>query len=241
MSKAKVVAVIGLLALGLAVIWRQQQALTAARSEVARLKQQLSHAEQSISRNAAHAANPSPTPLSTEQFNELMRLRGEVSQLRTRLGETESRLANAHNAQRANTTAPAENPAATDAAEPAVIPRENWAWAGYATPEAAFTTVLWAMSKGDLQSLLASSTPEAKQALEREFAGKSPAEATEALQQQIAGLQAIRLDRKKSASDDKVTFTLVSREEDNGLQRTREEAVMTFIKSPTGGAWLYQP
>ena len=238
MSRTKTAFVV-ILVVGMAVaLWYQKQILTASRAEFARLKQQLAAAQSgSAEGKPAAPSSAAADKLSAEQFNELMRLRGEVSQLRTRLGETESRLANA---QRANTTAPAENPAG-DAAEPAVVPRENWAWAGYATPEAAFTTVLWAMSKGDLQSLLASSTPEAKQALEREFAGKSPAEATEALQQQIAGLQAIRLDRKKSASDDKVTFTLVSREEDNGLQRTREEAVMTFIKSPTGGAWLYQP
>ena len=241
MSKTKT-AVVVILIVGLAAaLWYQQQVLTASRAEFARLKQQLAAAESKAAQDKPAApSHAAADKLSAEQFNELMRLRGEVSQLRTRLGETESRLANVRNTQRANTTAPAENPAG-DAAEPAVVPRENWAWAGYATPEAAFTTVLWAMSKGDLQSLLASSTPEAKQALEREFAGKSPAEATEALQQQIAGLQAIRLDRKKSASDDKVTFTLVSREEDNGLQRTREEAVMTFVKSPTGGAWLYQP
>src|SRR5207248_1557432 len=42
------------------------------------------------------------------------------------------------------------------------IPQESWANVKYATPEAAFQSSLWAMSKGDVKALDAGYTPEFK-------------------------------------------------------------------------------
>ena len=160
--------------------------------------------------------------LSNDQRNELMRLRREVGELRKQQ--------QAHDTAR--TAAGSQGAPTAEAASEAVslqtIPRESWAFVGYATPENALQSVVWAMSRGDLSSFLAGLSPETQRAYANRFEGKTQAEIATRLNEDIGQLPALRLDRKKVSGDDAVTFVLYSEERDNGTTKTRDEAVMTF-------------
>ena len=136
------------------------------------------------SKKMARAKNSSST--SNELLVELLRLRGEggarkkeIQKLRTALG--------------ANSTTPAvktaPGPAATDD-----LPKESWMFAGYATPEAALQSTVWAASHGDLKAILASSTPEEANRMAEEWQGKSESEiAAESIGQlsRVTGFQIV--------------------------------------------------
>jgi hypothetical protein len=54
------------------------------------------------------------------------------------------------------------------------IPKESWTFAGYASPEAAFQSMLWATLHGDVNAIRASITPaEQKRRQEQEWKNKS--------------------------------------------------------------------
>lgn len=93
--------------------------------------------------------------------NELARLRSENLQLR------ESAKAAAASAVPANSPGPAGD---------GYFPKENWAFAGYATPEAAFQSAVWAMKEGDYKTFMASLGPEMRANFEKEFANKTSEE-----------------------------------------------------------------
>ncbi len=156
------------------------------------------------------------------RLSELLRLRGEVGLLRKLTNEL-GRLKEEN-----------RSPAVTPQPE-AVVPKEYWAFAGYATPEAALQTVMWAMKQGDVTTFLASLSPEMQKSLARQFGGKPENEIAAQLSQEVAPMAALRLDRQEVAADGAVTFTLVSEQHDNGAVRTSERAVLTFRN--VGGEW----
>jgi len=125
--------------------------------------------------------------------------------------------------------------AASEAVGSRTIPRESWAFVGYATPENALQSVLWAMSRGDLSSFLAGLSPETQRAYANRFEGMTETEIATRLNEDIGQLPALRLDRKQVSGDDAVTFVLYSEERYNGTTKTRDEAVMTF--KIVGGEW----
>jgi RNA polymerase sigma factor (sigma-70 family) len=156
------------------------------------------------------------------RLSELLRLRGEVGLLRKLTNEL-GRLKEEN-----------RSPAVTPQPE-AVVPKESWAFAGYATPEAALQTVMWAMKQGDVTTFLASLSPEMQKSLAQQFGGKPENEIAAQLSQEVAPVAALRLDRQEVAADGAVTFTLVSEQHDNGAVRTSERAVLTFRN--VGGEW----
>ncbi len=113
--------------------------------------------------------------LTADQLQELLRLRGEVGRLRNQLREAEQ--ASQESRQlRASAKPPADASARDSSAQPAQrVPRESWAFAGYATPEAALQTMVWAWSNHDMETLLASFSPEGRKNLENELGDKSSA------------------------------------------------------------------
>jgi hypothetical protein len=119
--------------------------------------------------------------LSNEQLRELLRLRGEIGQLRATASETANlRVKNQQLiAARTNLEAPSSAPAPPD---PQTVlahwPKAQLAPAGYADPTSALQTVLCALSRGDPNALAASVTPEAKSKLTKEqwFVHGTPAE-----------------------------------------------------------------
>ncbi len=167
--------------------------------------------------------------LSQDQLSELMRLRGEAGELRKQQKELE-KLRVAVGVQRSAAAAPPSEATKAD-----TIPKELWAFSGYATPETALQSVAWAMSKGDAKTFLASLTPETQRVYAQQFEGKTESEIAILLSEEIRQLPALRLDRKRVSADGKVTFVLYSEESDDGTTKTKDEAVMSF--KHIGDAW----
>jgi hypothetical protein len=87
-----------------------------------------------------------------KERNELLRLRAEVSQMRQQLEALKSR-ANGQTAQRM------ESPRIAGHAPGSYISKEQMAFAGYATPEAALETCMWAGIKGTYEQVLEGLSP----------------------------------------------------------------------------------
>jgi hypothetical protein len=121
-----------------------------------------------------------------------------------------------------------------------MIPKESWAFVGYATPENALQSLAWAMNKGDAKSFLAGLSPETRSIYSQQFEGKTDNEIATLLSKEISRLPALRLDRKKVSEGGEVAFVLYSEERDDGTTRSKDEAVLTFRN--IGGEWkLHEP
>src|SRR5262249_40613501 len=134
----------------------QQQGRVKLRDENATLQQQAAQldglrAENERLSNLVAGAAYKPS-LSNEQFGELLRLRGEMANLRRQtneLGKLRSET------RRLKTALPS-----TEVALPADgVPKESWAFAGYADPESGFQSAIWARSRGDAENFVASLAP----------------------------------------------------------------------------------
>lgn len=115
--------------------------------------------------------------LTDDQKRELLKLRGEINQLRGQTsvleklrGENQQlRSSLAKAAQETSNSAPGRE-APTD------FPRESWAFAGYADPPSAFQSLVWALSNGDVQTAFASVSPGERARMENRWANKSETE-----------------------------------------------------------------
>ena len=198
------------------------------RQQVAQLSQTAAENER-LSNQVARAQ--SSQVVAQLQASELLRLRGELGALRQQQEDWErtkaaQAAASSHSSDTAGSSAKVDR-----------IPRDSWAFAGYASPEAALESVVWAMSKGDLKTLLASVTPETRKLLAQQYAGKPDSEVGASLVHETVGLAELPLGDKMIASDGSVTFRVAVEETDNGATKTRDEAVMSF--QYIGGEWKY--
>jgi RNA polymerase sigma factor (sigma-70 family) len=167
----------------------QQQADQAAeqRAENERLSRMVAQA------NAAHA----PT---NNQLSELLRLRGEVGLLRGQSNEL-ARLREENRRLRAGLIAGQGAKAAKPPPEVSpedIFPKESWAFAGYATPEATLQTFHWATVRGDVKTVASCRAPPAEQALtqahmQKEFEGKSESEIATLLESRTSSLLGFRI------------------------------------------------
>jgi len=169
--------------------------------------------------------------LAKQQASELLRLRGELGTLRQQQKESD-RMKAALATERTRLPEMTDRRAKTDN-----IPRESWAFVGYASPEAALQSVVWAMSKGDLKTFLAGATPETQKLMAQQYAGKTDSEVASTLVHETDGLQELALGNKMIAADGSVTFRVTVQESDNGTTKTHDEAVMGFEN--VGGEWKY--
>ena len=117
------------------------------------------------------------------------------------------------------------------------MPKESWVFAGYSSPEASLQSVLWAMSKGDVKTFLASATPETQKLIAQQYVGKAESELASSLADEIRGMTELPLDHKKVSSDGAVTFTITVSDSENGIAKFHDESVMTFEN--VGGEWKY--
>jgi RNA polymerase sigma factor (sigma-70 family) len=123
------------------------------RGQVQTLRQQqspLAEQLQQLTRERDEATNR----LAQEAHSaELLRLRGEVGMLRQRTNELQSKVSQA----------------AHPLPEQTHFPKDAWAFAGYATPEAAFQSTMWAKASGDVNTFLSSQTAQVKSELETNY------------------------------------------------------------------------
>ena len=132
---------------------------------------------------------------------ELLRLRGEVGVLQKQVSEMTSLKAENLRLRSASAGLQNSRPIQTPTTAQTKFPKETWAFAGYATPESAMHTWIWAMDKGDKNVMLDSLIPEEqthwKKMLEGQSMSKSP-------------FSAYSFVAKEIISDVEATLTVVS-------------------------------
>ena len=147
--------------------------------------------------------------LPDERLKELLRLRGEVGVLRQQGKEIETLRQENRQARAALESTLRTRNAGTQraAATTDYWPRDSWAFAGYANPDAALQTSVWAASKGDLRALLGSTTCELQKQVEKDLDGKSESEATVRAMDEVARLKSVRVVNREVQADDTVVLT----------------------------------
>src|SRR5882672_2811938 len=189
MTKLKLASSAVLVAIVVTIFLLQHQAQMKLREENASLREQLGRFDatdsqnQPVSNSVKEAA--AIAPLSKEQLQELLRLRGEVGILRSQQKELQTM--QAENRQLLLARNQGQPPAIQDS-----FPKETWAFAGYADPESAFKTLIWAMSKGDLRTILAGVSPEEAAKIAKDFEGKSESEIAATTMGEITGFRIIK-------------------------------------------------
>jgi hypothetical protein len=137
--------------------------------------------------------------ISSDQESELLRLRGEVGVLRKRTKDLEKLMASLPNASQTlkPEVAPEDN-----------FPRAAWKFAGYATPEAAFESMILALSRGDVKAILASYDPELRKAQEKGWENEPEGQLRDKLINGTIQVTGFRILRRDFVSDDEVFLTV---------------------------------
>jgi hypothetical protein len=190
---------------------------------------QLAADNERLSLLAARTGNPQP--LSPDRLSELLRLRGQIGRLREAARE-QAQLEAANQQLRAAQRTVEQQLAAARAA-PNFWPKDQLAFAGYAEPEAALRTLLWAMNSGDLKSYLAcwAYGEDARVIFENELRQKPEAEMASAgklLSESVAPAVGFHLLDKKTKSPDEVILNLSF----DGEGKARK-----FVVKCTGNEW----
>jgi hypothetical protein len=150
-------------------------------------------------------------------------LRNQAAQLKSATNETQElrsqvRQVTADNerlrAAKANVAAGQSPPAA--AAD--TFSKENWTFAGYATPEASFQSTVWAMSQGDSQTFLAGLAPEERARMEKTWRDKSAEQIGEEGRREMTEISGFRILERREIADDQVALTIFA----NGKGDTAE-------------------
>jgi hypothetical protein len=154
----------------------------------------------------------SSQPLSKDQFTELLRLRGQAGQLRQGAGER-AELA-AKNVELKTAAADREKALAEEQAAPNYWPRDQLSFVGYADPESAMRSMLWAMKSADVNNWRACCTPQAAAKLEKEWAHRAVSEADRMAELRamcdamMAGSTGFRILDQKFTSPDQAVINL---------------------------------
>jgi hypothetical protein len=95
------------------------------------------------------------------------------------------------------------------------------------------------MNRGDVKTSLAGLTPDAQRLIQQQFNGKSESEFAANMRNEASAIWALRLDRKRDASDGEVSFVVLTKQQDDGATRVKDDAVLTFKN--INGEWKYAP
>jgi RNA polymerase sigma factor (sigma-70 family) len=130
---------------------------------------------------------------------ELLRLRSAVGTLRQRTNELGKLL---QDTAAANQTS--QGPLGQTN-----FPRDSWTFAGFATPEAALQSFMWAKSRGEVKTAFSAATPELKQELmERYFKDKTDEEISATLVDSAKDQTGIQILKKMAAAEDQVIYQI---------------------------------
>jgi hypothetical protein len=221
------VAVLGFLA----ICFFQYRAGIRLREENASLRANLDQLKQL---DAEGAPAPAENPLTKDQLAELLRLRGEVTQLRGQtnqiatLAEANKKLvAGLKEMETSRTNSPAKK-SLPDALPQDIHPRATWAYRGYGSPEATMESVLTAMLNGDKAACIEGFSPDMRTNIEEQFESAAlKAKADEAAEFRI-------LDRKTVSEDEMVlSLYITSKNADGTVEGHSEKTVFDRI----GGEW----
>jgi RNA polymerase sigma factor (sigma-70 family) len=160
-----------------------------------------------LSRLLTEATNPQTLP--KDQFSELLKLRGEVGGLRRQTNE----LANALVSNQRSKPAPGGDRALQNSGGQApslheLVPKDSWAFVGYADPESAFQSAIWAMSQGDPKTIRSSLLPEGP--LIKKWEGVPDDEVAARNKKEFEKVTAFKIIDKEVTSDDEVYLTVIA-------------------------------
>lgn len=175
---------VGLLAAAVIAAWLQRNAIAALRQSNAELRQQAADSAQlAITvRGAPAQSDDQAMQHLAEAAKELPRLRNEVRQLRQHKPEIE-RLRQ-ENSQLTAQAATAPNRPKLAEME-GYVAREQWAQAGFATPDAAVQSFFWAIANQDFDFLAQCMSPKMQADFQKSLEGKTPEEMAATFQKGI--------------------------------------------------------
>jgi hypothetical protein len=139
-----------------------------------------------------------------EQF-ELLRLRNQAAQLRVATSEVRQLRAQLNQSR---ASAQARGAAPTSAATAELVSREAWGFAGYATPQAAFHSTMFAHSQGDHQTFLASLTGDLARDNQKELNNKTPEQFSENLRRETARFTGYRILEMEEVSPEETVLMI---------------------------------
>jgi hypothetical protein len=147
------------------------------------------------------------------EASEVHKLRNEVSQLRVGVKAVEQLRTENQQLRQANQQLQGgpKNGVVTPAAatsQEGYYAKENWAFTGYATPEAALQSVIWAMREGDTKTFLAGLAPEEMERVQKEWGSKSEAQISADAKRGTDKINSIRILESKALSDDEVVLNV---------------------------------
>jgi hypothetical protein len=216
----------GLLLASLAVHVVERHRISCLRQVNEGLREELAAAQQSISAKGTDQSGPQNEELERlrAEAREVHRLRDEVSQLRA--GVKEADQFRTENQRLRGTGRPLQAAPSTGVAAPSATAsqegyytKENWAFTGYATPEAALQSVIWAMREGDTRTLLASLAPEEMARMQKEWGNKSEAQVSADAKRGTDKLSGIRILESKALSDDEVVLSVYAAGGEDKVQK----------------------
>jgi hypothetical protein len=158
------------------------------------------------------------------EAREVHKLRNEVSQLRAAVKEADQLRAENQRLRvtgKSPQTAPATGVPgpSTAASQEGYYAKENWAFIGYATPEAALQSVIWAMRERDTKTFLAGLTPEEMERMQREWGNKSEAQVSVDAKRGTDKISGIRILESKTLSDDEVVLSIYAAGGEDKVQK----------------------
>ena len=139
------------------------------------------------------------------EAQEVHKLRNEVRQLRAGTNEVEKlRAENQQLRAAASSVAAAIPPAPTTAEAGNRFAKENWAFAGYSTPEAALVSAVWAMKAGNPKTYLNSLSADEQARLAKTWENKSEAEVAAKHQADVASITAVQIMHREAVNQDEM-------------------------------------
>lgn len=214
-----------LLAGALVIIGLDYRATSILRSENDGLKATLQAREAAVNEHAGTMeARDAELARLRAEVEQLPKLRGELTRLRNSTGEVAELQRGLQRLAADNLrlqTAPATAAAVPQpGATPGYMPREQWAFAGYATPAASLQSILWSMSQGDLKTLFAGMTPEMKALGDKDWVNKTEQQIADEMKresQKLAGFQVL----KSEVTEDGATTITVFMDGENKSQKIK--------------------
>ena len=211
----------------------QHQAQLQLRDENKSLREQLEQIEADNERlsNLVKQAN---NQIPNEQFMELLKLRGEAGLLRQQTNELQTLREQNQQLQTNQTTSNSSQGLQTTNPPPlAVYPKASWAFAGYATPEAAFQSLNWAGANGNLNALLDGLTPDMQKKWVEQFAYKSESDIADEIKNSVNKNTEVSVLREYVQSDGKIVLTILG--DGEGLSGNNHADKIVFEK--IAGQW----
>lgn len=196
-------------------------------------QQQLAAAQAQVEALEQRRPQASAVPTSDEVQTELLRLRNQAAQLKQATNELQKLRAQAQQLQAAQQARSAEVPAAatpTPTAASAAVPRESWAFVGYATPEAALQSAIFSMSQGDVQTFMASLSPEEAQRVQKSFESKTPEQVAQEGQREMAKVKSFQVLGREDLGPDRVMLQVYA---------GGEERVQRILMQKIGEEWKW--